>query len=352
MSTLIAPCAGLSSRYGAGKPKYLYTSPCGKPIFFLALEPLLNLHEKVIFIILKDHDNKYNASTIIKQCFQEYGYKEPEILVLKEVLNGPAFTVNFAVEEADIKGSISIKDCDSICEADNYPIGENAVSYIDASKNDIDRLSSKSSLEVDEHNKIISIKEKVIFSRYICVGIYYFKDVNIFKKEFIKLRQLKSKKEIFISHIIESLLDISIPFFSHEVRKLIDLGTIEDYYKYLSKFQTIFCDLDGTLFKNRGKYGVQTWIDDPFPLEDNINILKKLVEEGAQLIITTSRPEEFRHLTESQLSSFGIKYQQLIMGLNHSSRILINDYAESNPYPSAKAINIARNYSLSPYIKN
>ena len=157
MSTLIAPCAGLSSRYGAGKPKYLYTSPCGKPIFFLALEPLLNLHEKVIFIILKDHDNKYNASTIIKQCFQEYGYKEPEILILKEVLNGPAFTVNFAVEEAAIKGSISIKDCDSICEADNYPIGENAVSYIDASKNDIDRLSSKSSLEVDEHNKIIII---------------------------------------------------------------------------------------------------------------------------------------------------------------------------------------------------
>ena len=352
MSTLIAPCAGLSSRYGGGKPKYLYTSPCGKPIFFLALEPLLKLHEKVVFVILREHDNQYNSSLIIKQCFKEYGYKQPEILILKEVLNGPAFTVSYAIEKANIKGSISIKDCDSICIADNYPIGENSVSYIDASKNDIDRLSSKSSLEVDEHNKIISIKEKVIFSSYICVGIYFFKNINIFQKEFIKLKDLKSKKEIFISHIIESLLDASIPFFSHEVNELIDLGTIKDYYKYLSKFQTIFCDLDGTLFKNRGKYGAQTWLDTPYPLEDNINILKKLVEEGAQLIITTSRPEEFRNTTESQLAAFNIKYQKLVMGLNHSSRILINDYAESNPYPSAKAINIARNYSLLPFIDN
>ena len=352
MSTLIAPCAGLSSRYGGGKPKYLYTSPCGKPIFFLALEPLLKLHEKVVFIILKEHDTQYKSSVIIKQCFKEYGYNLPEILILKEVLNGPAFTVNYAIDKANIEGSISIKDCDSICLADDYPISENAVSYIDASKNDIDRLSSKSSLEVDEHNKIISIKEKVIFSSYICVGIYFFKDVDIFQKEFAKLRELKSNREIFISHIIESLLDSSVPFFSHEVKKLIDLGTIKDYYKYLSKFQTIFCDLDGTLFKNRGKYGVQTWLDDPYPLEDNINILKKLVGDGAQLIITTSRPEEFRKITESQLATFGIKYKQLVMGLNHSSRILINDYAESNPYPSAKAINIARNYSLSPYINN
>ena len=43
------------------------------------------------------------------------------------------------------------------------------------------------------------------------------------------------------------------------------------------------------MFKNRGKYGAQTWLDTPYPLEDNINILKKLVEEGAQLLITTSR---------------------------------------------------------------
>ena len=31
------------------------------------------------------------------------------------------------------------------------------------------------------------------------------------------------------------------------------------------------------------------------------------------------------------------------MGLNHSKRIIINDYANSNPYPSCDSINIKRN---------
>ena len=55
MLTLIAPCAGLSSRYGKGKPKYLYTAPCGKPIFFLALETLLESHKRIIFVVLLIH---------------------------------------------------------------------------------------------------------------------------------------------------------------------------------------------------------------------------------------------------------------------------------------------------------
>jgi len=33
----------------------------------------------------------------------------------------------------------------------------------------------------------------------------------------------------------------------------------------------------------------------------------------------------------------------LVMGLPHSQRILINDFAKSNPYPSAAAINMPRN---------
>ena len=115
MSTLIAPCAGLSSRYGKGKPKYLYTAPCGKPIFLLALEPLLKYHERIIFVVLHEHENKYNSSTIIKQCFKTFGFSDPEIIVLDKVLKGPACTVNHAILQADLKGSITIKDCDSIC---------------------------------------------------------------------------------------------------------------------------------------------------------------------------------------------------------------------------------------------
>ena len=38
-----------------------------------------------------------------------------------------------------------------------------------------------------------------------------------------------------------------------------------------------------------------------------------------------------------------IKYHQLIMGLPHSKRVLINDFSETNKFPTAEAINIYRN---------
>ena len=51
-------------------------------------------------------------------------------------------------------------------------------------ENNIENISSKSSLDVDSHGKILSIKEKIIFSNYICVGTYYFSNVKEYMKEF------------------------------------------------------------------------------------------------------------------------------------------------------------------------
>ena len=48
-------------------------------------------------------------------------------------------------------------------------------------------------------------------------------------------------------------------------------------------------------------------------------------------------------MTLEELKDKGIEYDQVIMGLPHSRRVLINDFAKSNPYPSATAINMPRN---------
>jgi hypothetical protein len=42
------------------------------------------------------------------------------------------------------------------------------------------------------------------------------------------------------------------------------------------------------------------------------------------------------------LDELGFGSCSLIMGIHHSKRVLINDYANSNPYPTALAINIKR----------
>ena len=40
---------------------------------------------------------------------------------------------------------------------------------------------------------------------------------------------------------------------------------------------------------------------------------------------------------------YDIPYDQLVMGLPHCKRVLVNDFARSNLYPSCEAINIPRN---------
>lgn len=59
--------------------------------------------------------------------------------------------------------------------------------------------------------------------------------------------------------------------------------------------------------------------------------------------MTTTRPESLRAMTEKQLAEAGIPYDKLVLGLWHGQRAVINDYAKTNPFPSAVAVNLKRN---------
>ena len=46
----------------------------------------------------------------------------------------------------------------------------------------------------------------------------------------------------------------------------------------------------------------------------------------------------------------GIKYKTILFGCNHNKRILVNDFAPTNPYPSCESVSIKRNSLLEDYI--
>ena len=85
-------------------------------------------------------------------------------------------------------------------------------------------------------------------------------------------------------------------------------------------------------------------------IESNCAILRERQLEGAQIIITTSRPEEYRRVIEKLLDKVGLRPFAILMGLNHAPRFLINDFAPSNPYPTAMGISIPRNGKLNDYL--
>ena len=80
------------------------------------------------------------------------------------------------------------------------------------------------------------------------------------------------------------------------------------------------------------------------PILDNINHIKGMYNKGnVQIILTTSRKEKFREKTIQQLRDYEIPYDNIIFNLLHCTRYLINDYSNTNSYPTAVSVNLKRN---------
>jgi cupin superfamily acireductone dioxygenase involved in methionine salvage len=100
-------------------------------------------------------------------------------------------------------------------------------------------------------------------------------------------------------------------------------------------------DLDGTLIRDSGEYFEPVW-GKTDGIKENIQAINRLYDGGkVQIIVTTSRKEEARQLTIQQLEREGLRYHQIVFGLNHGKRIVVNDYSRSNPFKSCDSVNIA-----------
>lgn len=126
-------------------------------------------------------------------------------------------------------------------------------------------------------------------------------------------------------------------------KNYIDWGTYEDWTKYISQYQTLFIDLDGVLVENSAEYLKPYW-GTTDGIKENIEKINELYDSGKVcIIITTSRSTNYGEKTHKQLKKLGVKYHQILYDLPHCKRVIINDFAPSNPYPSCEAINIQRN---------
>ena len=141
-----------------------------------------------------------------------------------------------------------------------------------------------------------------------------------------------------MSHVMSSLIadgEICRPMY---VKSAVDVGTISDWLSYCRRHATLIVDLDGVVFKNQSRFFDPVWESDEEPIHENVVCLLKCQNLGASLVFMTSRPEKYREKTEKALTTLGFKVHALVMGCPHSSRILVNDYASSNPFPAARAI--------------
>jgi hypothetical protein len=112
----------------------------------------------------------------------------------------------------------------------------------------------------------------------------------------------------------------------------------------MKKKSTIFCDIDGTLFKYRKFETYKT--SDPELLDGVKEKLVQWCNGDHMIILTTARPEYLREHTEKELALHGLPYHRLIMEIERGPRYLINDMDPGKPGERAIGINLSRDKGL------
>ena len=336
---LIVPMAGKSSRFPNMKPKWMHTHPSGK---FMVIEAISGLNlvdfSKIIFVCLKEHEVLHGFSKGFLEEIEKMGLSGvTEILYLEETTKHQSQTVELAIKHFNITGPIFVKDSDNYFKTSFN--GTNSICYYDLNLSGLIKPKNKSYISFDDSGLINNIVEKQVISSQFCVGGYGFESA----KQFVShLQSINSNSEIYLSNVIFEMILKEEHFKGEEVSDYSDWGTLEDWDRYKRSYATLFVDIDGTLVKNSSAH-FPPYIGNTSPLEENLSILRKLHRTGKfQIILTTSRPEEFRQATIDQMEKLSLPYNHLIMGLLHAKRIIINDYSKSNPFKSCDSINLKR----------
>ena len=330
---VVIPCAGRSSRFPNTRPKYLLTMHTGQLMIESAVEPYLD--RDIHIVILKEHNKKYQVSDVIKKL---YGTNSNiHLHILEEETTGPAETVYGVSKNLPDNEPLFIKDRDSFFTGKFRK--DNHICVVDLRKNlDITKVAAKSFAVTNNQMMITNVVEKQVVSNYICVGGYGFSSAKEYNDAF---KNIDSANEIFVSHVIKYMLE-NKNFVANEVTNYIDVGTYKEFVDYNQSKTTIFCDIDGTVFYNQSRLFENNYSQAPTPIPNSVKYLLQKQKDGCKIIFITSRPSNYKDITEKKLNECGFKNYVVIYDLPHAPRTLINDYSTTNPYPTAISINVPR----------
>lgn len=326
-------------KYDINRNPAFLTCPNGNLMIKEVIEHIdLSLINKIYIIVHKEEfDTCFNLDDF-KSMF-DFINTEIVIDIQVNIFKNPAETIYNCIKINNIIGPILIKDYKSIF--DFSPKIGNYVYYCNSVE--LSHLDSKSFIQFNNLNQITNISEKEIISNYVNIGAYIFNDVNLFLESYEEICKINNISEIYISHVIFKCIIKNKIFYSIKVNNILDFSKQKDWENYCKEYKTLFVDIDGTLVYNSGEYSKKKW-GETDAIENNVDYLNKLYSTGkVKIILTTARKKIYEKKTIEQLKKYNISYDNIIFDLYHGKRYLINDYSETNKYPTSISINLERN---------
>lgn len=340
---LVVPAAGMSTRYGLARPKFLLQHPEGRTMLTAGLSGLPSERfDRAVIVSLRDFFHDLDLAGLaaevagVLRCPVEF-------VLLNSPTPSMVATVTHGLETLQDDRPVVIKDTDNLVgvPGDVLPLGENFVTYASLHKNPDVVAGNKSYVELDSHDLVTNIVEKRVISSNFNSGLVGFASASVF---LAAAKSLLGAAELYVSDIVRAILADGAAVRGIEADTYTDWGTLEDWRRYCHSFATLFIDLDGVVGLNEHPLaaGDGGW-HRLRPIQENVDALLQRQASGRYtLIFTTSRSGQFRAAVEAELRGLGFDDFQLVMDLPHARRILINDFAPTNPFPSAEAINIPR----------
>jgi hypothetical protein len=337
---LVIPCAGDSTRFPTNRPKWLLTQPSGR---LMVVESILGLDlsrvSRAVVVCRREHTAGVDLEAV-SRSFLASGVIIPiEFHILEGRTASQPETVATFLRTLDEDTPIFVKDCDNSFKCE-VTVG-NSVCFEQAECLTHD-ISSKSYCKLRDLRVVETIAEKRVISNTFCVGGYGFASSDAFIRSF---EAIKNHSSIYLSHVIDWMMLEGASFTGTPCSEYEDWGTYSAWLAYRRRHCTLFVDVDGVVLRNGSEFFECKW-ETTTALRENAGILRQMQATGrCQIIFTTARPERLREVTSLQLKSAGLDPSQLLMGLLHAHRRIVNDHSSSVLFPSCTSASILRDSS-------
>ena len=235
---IVIPMAGLGSRF----VKAGYTDP--KPLIDVLGEPMISWAMKsfdflsevkkfqLIYIILKEHDERYDMSKKLKKLFGE----SIVVIVIDQVTRGQAETVLAAKDYINNYNKLFIYNCDNYSTAPIWQLitKEDPDGILPCFKATDPRYSYA---RLDEYGYVVETAEKRVISNWASNGMYYFKRGKDFvtAAEVICHQHLAEAGELYVAPCYNQLLLSGKKIKIVEITKNHVLGTPEELNNFIAK---------------------------------------------------------------------------------------------------------------------
>jgi len=240
----VIPMAGEAKRFknsGIDKPKFMIKIK-NKTMFDYAIESLpLDFAEKIYFICLKEHDEKFNVvefiDSILVENFKNVNY---EIILIEEKTGGQAETVLSVKKSIDNNQPLLIYNIDTIFKSTRLKsrlIGMNNQEIDGIIGGFLSNDPNLSFIEINSDEYIKKIIEKEPISNMASTGLYVFskgKDFVSSTEKMIK-NKIYVKNEFYVSEVYNMLIKDQKKFIVDIADEFSSLGTPEDLERFLTK---------------------------------------------------------------------------------------------------------------------